>query len=438
MAFALKCRFTRAEYQSGFRLASAAMTSIFLARQPILDRNQSVQGYELLYPHGDAEADGNGHSNGTGYPNGNGNGTDPVDLALTPARVTLNALSEIGLEHLVGQSRAWITVTPEFLSLGLVESMPPDRVVLQLDGTPFVDGSMLDVLGDLRAAGYPLALDGFRYAPELEPLLTMVNFVKLDTVALEPRELAREAFHLRPFELQLVAKKIESYEDFRLAKAAGADLFQGFFFCRPHLVGARAVLPSRLALMRLAAALQDQAIQLNELERLISEDVGLSYRLLKYINSAYFNLRGRISSIKQAVALLGIEPLRRWSTLTIFAEMGDKPRELFVTALIRAHFCQQAGQTSDGPAAERFTLGLFSVLDALNDTSMHTALQNLPLTPSMRDALIEHKGAGRLLDCVTAIDNGDFDHANEIVGDSAKHYLESVAWSNGAAQQLLG
>jgi EAL and modified HD-GYP domain-containing signal transduction protein len=396
------------------------MTNIFLARQPILDHDQSVEGYELLYPRGHGELALVG------------------DQALETARVALNALTEIGLEHLVGQSRAWINITPEFLSLDLVRNLPPERVVLELHTAQFVDQSMLDQILELRTAGYVLALNQFRYTPGLEPLLRMVDIVKLDMLALGPRELARQTFKLKPYGLKLVAEKIETQDDFQLATAAGADLFQGYFFCRPHLIGGRAIPPSRIALLRLASALQDPTIELSELERLISGDVALSYRLLKYINSAYFGLRGRIASLKQAVALLGIEPLRRWATLTIFAEMGDKPRELFVTALIRAHFCQQAGRPQDGPPAELFTLGLFSVLDALTDTSMHTALANLPLTPSMRDALIDHTGAGRLLNCVTAIEHGDFEQANEILDDSSQHYLESVAWSNGAGQQMIG
>jgi EAL and modified HD-GYP domain-containing signal transduction protein len=395
------------------------MTNIFLARQPILDHEQSVQGYELLYPHGDEQ-------------------TVLDDQALATARVALNALSEIGLEHLVGRSRAWINVTPEFLSMDLVHNLPPEQVVLQLRGGPFIDQAMLDVIVELRTAGYVLALDQFSYAPELEPLLSIVDYVKLDMVALGSRELARQAFKLRTYEVTIVADKVESQDDYKLATAAGADLFQGYFFCRPHLIGGRRIAPSRMALLRLATALQDPTIQLDELETLISGDVALSFRLLKYINSAYFGLRGRISSIKQAVALLGIEPLRRWSTLSVFADVGDKPRELFVTAVIRAHFCQQAGQAQDGPPAELFTLGLFSVLDALTDTPMPIALQSLPLTPAMRDALIDHTGAGRLLDCVTAIERGEFDHANEILEDSAQYYLDSVAWSNDAGKQLIG
>ena len=401
-------------------MSTAAMTHVFLARQPILDRDQSVEGYELLYPHGQAQQ-------------------APVDdRAQATARVALNALTEIGLENLVGQSRAWLNVAPEFLSPDLVRNLPPDRVVLELNAATFANRSVYGLIGELRKAGYSLALAHFRDTPELEPLLSMVHYVKLDMVALGPRELARHSFKLRPYELTLVAEKIESYDDFRLAKAAGADLFQGYFFCRPHLVGARAILPTRTALMQLAAAMQDPHVELEELERLISADVGLSYRLLRYINSAYFNLRGRISSIRQAVTLLGIEPLRRWATLSIFAELSDKPRELFVTALIRAHFCEQAGGPEDGTRSELFTLGLFSVIDALNDAPMYTALQSLPLTPSMRDALIEHSGPGRLLECVTAIENGDFDQASKILPDSSAYYLDSVAWSQDATKRLIG
>jgi EAL and modified HD-GYP domain-containing signal transduction protein len=190
--------------------------------------------------------------------------------------------------------------------------------------------------------------------------------------------------------------------------------------------------------MRLATALQDPAIQLTDLERLISGDVALSYRLLTFINSAYFSLRGQISSIQHAVALLGIEPLRRWATVAIFSELGDKPRELFVTALIRAHFCEHAGHSLDGPPAELFTLGLFSVLDALNDTSMYTAVKDLPLTQSMRDALIHHSGAGRLLDCLSAIETGEFEAAQAIVDDASALYLDSITWSNESAKQLIG
>ncbi|HZU40689.1 MAG TPA: HDOD domain-containing protein [Solirubrobacteraceae bacterium] len=397
------------------------MPDVFLARQPILDQDQTVAGYELLYPRADFQQ----------------TFADVDDDAIETARVALGALSEIGLEHLVGQSRGWINVAPEFLSLDLARNLPPERVVLQLRGSIFVAPAMLELVRELRGAGYVLALDNVRYTPSLEPLLELAQIVKLDMSGLGARELAAQVFKLRGYNVRIVATKIASHDEFKLAIAAGAHFFQGYFFCRPHLLSGRTIAPSRLALMRLASALQDPDIQLTDIERLISEDVALSYRLLKYINSAYFSLRSQISSLRQAVALLGIEPLRRWATLTTLAEIGDKPRELFVTALVRARFCQLAGEPEDGPADQLFMLGLFSVLDALTDTSMYTALQSLPLTPAMQDALINHAGAGRLLDCVMAIEDGNFDHARRILEDAPYHYLEAVSWSNDEAMYLV-
>ncbi len=397
------------------------MSDVFLARQPILDRDQLVAGYELLYPRGDFEQ----------------TFADVDDGALETARVALSALSEIGLENLVGQSRAWINVAPEFLSMDLARNLPSASVVLQLRGTIFLAPAMLELVRELRSAGYKLALDHVRHTPSLEPLLEIADIVKLDMRELGARELAAQAFKLRDHGVTIVADKIVSHEDFELATAAGADLFQGYFFCRPHLLGGRTIAPSRLAVMRLVSALQEPTIQLADIEQLISEDVALSYRLLKYINSAYFSLRAQISSLRQAVALLGIEPLRRWITLTTLAEIGDKPRELFVTALVRARFCQLAGEPEDGTPDQLFMLGLLSVLDALTDASMYTALQSLPLTPVLRDALIDHSGAGRLLDCVMAIEDGNFDHANEILDGAADHYIEAVSWSNDAAAHMV-
>ena len=227
--------------------------------------------------------------------------------------------------------------------------------MLELRGAPFADPSILDVLQQLRGAGYTLALDDFRYTPELEPLLRMVDIIKLGTCS--SSDLASWRATPSPAQpLRLEARGQQDPDLRRLqARASGwRTSIPGLFLLPPAPACRPRDRPEPPGLLRMASALQDPDIQLVELERLVSGDVALSYRLLKYINSAYFSLRGRISSIKQAVALLGIEPLRRWATLNIFAEVSDKPRELFVTALIRARFCQQAGpRTARRPSCSR-------------------------------------------------------------------------------------
>jgi c-di-GMP phosphodiesterase len=389
------------------------MTNVRIARQPILNGKQIVEGYELLYP------------------------TDGVDETLAAARITIEALSEIGLERLVGTSRAWINITSEFLASDMVLNLPPERVVLEVGPEVGLDEATLERLAELPSAGYTLAADGFRLSPEPQPLLDLVDIVKVDMRELGAREVARDAFELRDRAVTLVACNVESGDDFELARSAGADLFQGFFFCRPHMLPGRRITPSRVAMLRLSSVLQDPDAQLADLERVITNDVALSYRLLKYINSAYFNLRNEVTSIKQALALLGIEPLRRWATLSTFAEVGDQPRELLVTALIRARFCELAGSSGDGTPAELFTLGLFSVLDALTATPMYTAIADLPLAPTLHDALLHHLGPGRLLDSVIAIEAGKFARANDIAPASSDCYIDAVAWSNEVGANML-
>lgn len=389
------------------------MSNIRIARQPILNEDQIVQGYELLYPTGD------------------------IDETLAAARITVEGLSEIGFERLVGTSRAWINITTEFLAGDMVRALPPDRVVLELGPEMDHDEAVLEQLANLHAAGYKLAADHFQLSTEPQPLLGVVDIVKLDIRALGAREVARHAFELRTHGVTLVACNVETGEDFARARAAGANLFQGFFFCRPHMLAGARITPSRVAMLQLSSALQDPDVQLAELSRVIINDVALSYRLLKYINSAYFSLRNEITSVQHALSLLGIEPLRRWATLSIFAEIGDQPRELLVTALIRARFCETAGPPEDGKPAELFTLGLFSVLDALTATPMHTAIADLPLAPTLHDALINHSGPGRLLDSVIAIEEGEFDRANDIVPDASGFYVDAVAWSNEVGAAML-
>ena len=389
------------------------MTNVRIARQPILNGEQIVQGYELLYP------------------------TAGVDDTLAAARITIEALSEIGFERLVGLSRAWINVTPEFLAGDMVLTLPSDRVVLELSPQLGEDQMAVERVIELRDAGYRFAADSFTLTAAPNRLLDLVDFVKLDLAQIGAREVARHAFELRSANVELVAGNVHTGEEFELAQAAGAGLFQGFFFCRPHMLAGRRIAPSRVAMLQLSGALQDPQVQLSDLERIISNDVALSYRLLKYINSAYFGIRNEITSIRHALALLGIEPLRRWATLSIFAEVGDPPRELLVTALIRARFCETAGSTEDGPPAELFTMGLFSVLDALTGTPMYTAIADLPLAPVLHDALLHHSGPGRLLDSVIAIEEGQFDRANEITPDSSQAYLNAVAWSNEVGASML-
>ena len=196
---------------------------------------------------------------------------------------------------------------------------------------------------------------------------------------------------------------------------------------------------NRMVLMDLLGALNDPAVEVAELQDRISLDVGLSLRLLRYLNSAYFGLRQPVRSIAQAVTMLGTDRLRRWAMLTLFASVQDKPSELTIVALIRARFCELVAAQGDHlNADDAFTSGLFSVIDALLDAPIADALGSIPLAPDIRSALVLHDGVlGSMLDCLLALESGDFERAEAILPGTGANYRAAIEWADDAAQSLF-
>jgi c-di-GMP phosphodiesterase len=395
------------------------MSDVFVARQPIFNHDLEVVGYELLFRSREAQA----------IPSPEG----------ATASVVLNAFTEIGIERIVGDRTAWINVSREFILSGLAQTLPVGRVRLELLEDQLLDDRLIEALNDLSTGGYRIALDDFEYSEAAEPLIELVDVVKLDVRALGRDGMSEHAARLKPHGVRLLAEKVETREDYAFCVELGCELFQGYFFCRPELLRDREIVASRLSLLEVIAALQDPGVDFSQLERLISRDVSLSLRLLRYINSAFFGLRMEVSSIGQALALLGVQNLRRWATLSVFASIDDKPPELTVTALIRGRFCELAGEHLNTVQGELFTLGMFSVIDALMDSAIEEVLASIPFPGDMRQALIAHVGdKGVLLDCLQALEAGDFDRAEGLVPGAAPIYLDALVWANEAANPLLG
>ncbi|HUO72796.1 MAG TPA: HDOD domain-containing protein [Solirubrobacteraceae bacterium] len=399
------------------------MSDVFVARQPIFDRTLDVAGYELLF---------------------RGNDTTAEAIIASPegatATVVLNSVTEIGLQQIVGTKCAWVNVSREFILGGLAQTLPPGLTLLEILEDQLIDEELIVAVTELKQRGYHLALDDFIYDESCEPLLELVDVVKLDLLALGRDGLSHEVARLRPYGPRLLAEKLETRDDYAYCAAAGCDLFQGYFFCRPELVRGRRIDANRLSLLEVLAALQEPDVELHTLERIIARDVGLSYRLLRYINSAFFGLRQEVRSIGQALALLGVESLTRWASLSVFASIDDKPPELTVTALIRGRFCELVGaeHLRGASHSELFTLGLFSVIDALMDTPIENVLAKIPFPPDICDALVSHQGEkGKLLECITALEAGAFDRAEELLPDAGQAYLEALSWANDAADPLF-
>jgi c-di-GMP phosphodiesterase len=220
----------------------------------------------------------------------------------------------------------------------------------------------------------------------------------------------------------------------------GFDLYQGYFFCRPQLVCAQPVQADRMAVMRLIARLQDPKTDFEELEQAVSCNPVLAYQLLKYINSAHCGMRGQITSIRQALLLVGLNMIRSWATLLLMSRMAnDKPEELIAMALIRARMCELLGRRDRSHGGDQyFTVGLLSVLDALLDRPLAEAIAGLPLAQEVHDALACRSGPlGQTLDVVLHYERGRSDR--QLAAGAAyatPAYVQAVAWSLEATQAL--
>ncbi len=397
------------------------IAEVLVGRQPIFDRRDLVVGYELLFRSSSE----------------NLAGVQDADQAT--ASVVMGSLTEIGLERLVGMHAAWINVTRGFILEGFAEAMPGHLTVLEILEGQLIDDELLEAVRHLKRQGYRIALDDFTYTPEADPLLSIVDIVKLDLRSLGREGLSSHVEALRRFGVTLLAEKVETREEHAFCLEAGCDLFQGYFFCRPEIMRDRQIAAGRLPLLQFISTLQDPAVEFTELEQHITHDLVLTYRLLRYVNSAFFSLRREVSSITQALVLLGIENLRRWATLSLFASIDGKPQELTVIALVRAHFCERAGAgLANSTPGELFTLGLFSVIDALLDSPIEEVVRATPFPADMCEALIEQRGEkGRLLECLVDLEAGRLEDARALVEGAAELYLEAIIWAGEAAGPLF-
>ncbi|MGO9902676.1 MAG: EAL and HDOD domain-containing protein [Solirubrobacteraceae bacterium] len=364
---------------------------VLISRQAVLDRELGVRGYRVAYATLVA-----------------GDFLIPNDRSAS--RLLADVFSAVGLDDLVGASRAHLAVSAELLLTVGIPPVPPDRVILRVDHETATDPRLARTLGALASHGYALALNappGFGFDPALLEVFSMVEvdflvWDDLDAVAAVPRIVAAQCTPL--------AAGLLDYSEFELAKALGFDLFTGSFFASPHVTSGRQVPVGDLSTLAALAQLNGEA-PIEELEQVINHDLGLSVTLLRYINSAYFGMRSEIASIRQALMMLGSREVSRWALLTALTRGPTAPRELSVMALTRARMCEQLGAgNSQAGGDELFMIGLLSVADALLDLPLETIVAQLPLADDTAQALVWRAGpGGHILDAAIAFERGEFD-----------------------------
>jgi c-di-GMP phosphodiesterase len=386
---------------------------VLFARQAIVDRRGRLAGYELLY-RGPRGADG-----------------EIPDAEHATCSVLVGAFAEVGFAAAVGGSTAFLNVTERFLRE--VDPLPlvPEATVLELleDAQPTPE--LLSRLRALRAQGFRVALDD--YTPSSTPLLDVADLVKVDL-----REHGRGAAEklmrsLSGRGLTVVAEKVEDQDEFAFSSAAGAKLFQGYFFCKPVELAGAELRAASIERLRVVAGLSRPDAGLEEIELAVQTDPHLSLRLLQQLNSAAVSLPHRISSIRQGVMLLGPRTARQWALVLLLSGIGEHRGPILATALARARTLETLAHVKGASDPDAwFSVGLLSVSDALAGAPLAEVVAQLPLADDVRDALVHRTGPkGEALEAAIACERAELPETDRSLVLMA--YGDAIAWADAHA-----
>lgn len=401
------------------------MQDIFIARQPIYDRRLEVLGYELLFRARDTEVAEIAH---------------PEQASM---RVIVNSFLDFGIDRLVGSALAFINVPGPLVIDDSLLPMFHEQTVLELLEDVEPTPAVLDGLGRLKARGFRIALDDFAWRPAARPLLELADYIKVDLLAPGGLSLAEQVVRLREYPARLLAEKVETAEQYRACCELGFDGYQGHYFSRPQTLSDRTPPANRMVVLNLLSRLADPELGIGELERALAADAVLSYKLLRYVNSAAFARRREVESIKDAIVLAGLDAVQTWAALMLLGSIDSrKPRELIKLAMIRARMCERLADASPALGPQAFIAGLFSVLDALMDVPMTVLLDSLALRAPIRFALLAHEGElGEVLQQVLWYEAGEW---GPLIAAGADHgrlvaaYLEAVRWTDENVSRMFG
>jgi EAL and modified HD-GYP domain-containing signal transduction protein len=378
------------------------MVRVYVARQPILDRDGKIFAYELLFR--------------TGF-------TDSAlvtDGRVATARVIESLISIFGIKPLLNGKKGFINVDDSDEILKILDILPSKHIGFEVLEGAVLSENFYKTLVEIRSKGYTLALDDFSFRDELIPYLGIVDFVKIDVLEHDREELKEAVRKIREgFEVKLIAEKVENYEMFKFCSSLGFEFFQGFFFQEPQIMTTKTIEPQYAALIRLYNLLSTGK-EIKEIEAIFKKFSDLSLKLLQLINSAYYSLRQPIKSIRHAILMLGYRNLLKWILLLMYSLKEDdfSSDPLFEEASIRGFFMERlADWLSRGKdeKEEAFMVGVLSLIDVLLGVPMEIVVSEMNLEKNIKDALLSRRGQlGEMLTMVESVQRGKMDSLKEL------------------------
>lgn len=395
---------------------------VFVARQPIFNKQKNIYAYELLFRTGMSNA----------FPD--------LDGETATSSLLSSSFFTVGIEKISGGKVAFINFTEKLLLQGIPTMFPPENIMVEVleDVTPSTE--INEACKSLIAKGYDIALDDFVFSEEWLPLVKIAKIIKVDFMLSSIEEIEQIVAAVKPYNCKLLAEKIETYDEFQLALGMGFKYFQGYFFAKPEILKNKDISSSQLTLLQLITEITRAEFDPKTLEKLINQDVSVSFKLLKFLNSAYYSRVSPVSSIIQAIAYLGERGVRQFVSLIATSKLSEsKPDELIRMSIIRARFLEQM---TDGlgykNSCDYFMLGLFSYIDAMLDNSMEYLMEQLPLNTDVKDALVHRSGKMfPFLHSIECYELGEFARFENIIGDLGLEsdkitafYLDAVIWAD--------
>jgi len=392
-----------------------ASQDVFVGRQPIYGRRLELHAYELLYRGADIDY------------------ADFTEGDRATSQVLLNTFTEFGLERVVGGHLAFVNLTRGFIVGEYPLPVPRNQVVLEVLEDIEPDDEVIAGLRELRRRGFKIALDDFLYRPELEPMIELAHIIKVDVLDLDSEEIRERYEMLAPFRVKLLAEKIETRERFELCRELGFDYFQGYFLAKPNVVSGSSVPTNGVNLLRLMAEFQDPACGFERIHEIVRQDVTLSYKLLRHINSARYGMPRRIESIHETLVYLGLATVKNLACLFLLTSGTEQPHGLIVTSMMRAKMCEELAISAGKKDPHSFfTVGLFSTLDAMIGSSMSAILEKLPLAEEARAALLRFEGEiGEALLATLAYERGRWSEVSCFglpLPEIKKAFITAVEW----------
>jgi EAL and modified HD-GYP domain-containing signal transduction protein len=402
------------------RAGEDSTNSSFIARQPIFDRKMGIYGYELLYRQG----------------------KDNFFLQQDDNKATTELIYDsflvFGLYGLTDGAKAFINFSKELIESNIPSLLPKKDIVVEVLERGQTTQATVEACKRIRDQGYSLALDDFVFDPGNLPLLQYADIVKVDFPATSAE---KQSALIKRYKgnIQFLAKKVETREDYNRALSLGYDYFQGFFFCKPTILNSRDIASININLFNILKELNTIDPSFSHIASIIQGDLGLSLKLLKLANSAYFGARSEVKSILHALSFIGTKELYQWVALMMLKDYTNiENAELIRMSLIRAKFMELLAQElqTEKNLNDYYFTGMFSFIDVLLNQGMDKVLAALPLSASVKDALLgKVNDQGELLRCVVAYETASLDELDahpiaEAIGSKKfmSLYIDAIKW----------